>query len=48
MIIDCHYHLEQRLLPHYLTCNIGEEDGELWDENGKLLAISRQIDQFRK
>jgi len=33
---------------HYMTCDIIEEDGEIWDENGKLLAISRQIAQFRR
>ena len=33
---------------HFVTCGIVEEDGELWDENGKLLVVSRQIAQFRK
>ncbi len=33
---------------HFVTRGIVEEDGELWDENGKLLVVSRQIAQFRK
>ncbi len=33
---------------HFVTGGIVEEDGELWDENGKLLVVSRQIAQFRK
>jgi hypothetical protein len=33
---------------HFVTGGIVEEDGELWDENGKLLVVSRQIAQFRE
>ena len=31
----------------FITCGLLEEDGELWDENGELAAILRQIAQFR-
>jgi hypothetical protein len=31
----------------YITCGLLEEDGEIWDQNGHLVAISRQIAQYR-
>ena len=33
---------------HFINNGILEEDGELWDENDELIAVSRQIAQFRK
>ena len=32
----------------FINCGLLEEDGEVWDEEGKIIAISRQIAQFRK
>ena len=31
----------------FITCGLLEEDGEIWDQNGELAAISRQIAQYR-
>ena len=31
----------------FINCGLLEEDGEIWDEKNELVAISRQIAQFR-
>ena len=31
----------------FITCGLLEEDGEIWDQTGSLIAISRQIAQYR-
>jgi len=31
----------------FITCGFLEEDGEIWDQEGELIAISRQIAQYR-
>lgn len=31
----------------FISCGLLEEDGEIWDERDELVAISRQIAQFR-
>jgi len=33
---------------HFITGGLLEEDGELWDEYDNLVAVSRQIAQFKK
>ena len=40
--------LKCSLRTRHITCGILEADGEVWDEEGNLAAISRQIAQFRK
>jgi acyl-CoA thioesterase len=33
---------------NFINCGLLEADGEIWDETGELIGISRQIAQFRK
>ena len=39
--------LKCRFHTRFITCGLLEEDGEIWDEYGTLVAISRQIAQYR-
>jgi acyl-CoA thioesterase len=39
--LKCHFRTR------FITCGLLEEDGEIWDQNGELVAISRQIAQYR-
>lgn len=32
----------------FITCGLLEEDGEIWDQEDELIAISRQIAQYRE
>jgi len=36
------------LRTRFVTCGLLEADGEVWDDGGNLVSISRQIAQFRK
>jgi hypothetical protein len=39
--------LKCRFRTCFITCGMVEEDGEMWDASGNIVAISRQIAQFR-
>ena len=40
--------LKCRFRTRFINCGLLEEDGEIWDENDELVAISRQIAQLRQ
>ena len=40
--------LKCRFRTRFINCGLLEEDGEIWDENNELIAVSRQIAQYRK
>jgi acyl-CoA thioesterase len=40
--------LKARFRSKFITCGLVEEDGEMWDEDGELVLVCRQIAQFRK
>ena len=39
--------LKCRFRTRFITCGLLEEDGEIWDQKDELIAISRQIAQYR-
>lgn len=40
--------LRCRFQTRFINCGLLEEDGEIWDEKNELIAVSRQIAQFRQ
>lgn len=40
--------LRCRFQTRFINCGLLEEDGEIWDEQDELIAVSRQIAQFRQ
>jgi len=40
--------LRCRFHTRFINCGLLEEDGEIWDEKDELIAVSRQIAQFRQ
>lgn len=41
-------HLKVVFSSRFISAGLVEEDGELWDSNGNLIAISRQISKYRR